>query len=112
MLSSSGVLHPGQLVAFLLVATRFGALLMMSPPIGGGAVPGIVRLAIVVALSACFSGFAAVPAEGWQLSAVVPALAVEAALGATIAKPSANSPETCCRIGPNAVSTGHAAPGG
>jgi len=85
MVDSSGVLSPDHVVAFVLLATRFGALLLMTPPIGGGAVPPMVRVAIVVALAACFNSLVPTPAQGWDLWGVISAIAGEAALGATMA---------------------------
>ncbi len=85
MFNSSGVLSPDLVAAFVLLATRFGALLLMSPPIGGGAVPTPVRVAVVVALAACFSPLAPPPAHGWDLWHIVSALAGEVALGSTMA---------------------------
>ena len=84
MFDSPGALSPDLVAAFLLLATRFGALLMMSPPIGGGAVPTPVRIALVVALAACFTPLVPRPAAGWDLGHVVSAMAGEAALGATM----------------------------
>lgn len=83
MSNISGLLSPDRVVAFVLLATRFGALLLMSPPVGGGAVPPSVRVAIVVALAACFSPL--VPAHVWDLWQIVAAIAGEVALGATMA---------------------------
>jgi flagellar biosynthetic protein FliR len=85
MFNSSGVLSPDHVAAFLLLATRFGALLLMSPPIGGGSVPASVRVAVVVALAACFSSLVPPPAQGWGLWHVVSAMAGELALGSTMA---------------------------
>ena len=85
MFNSSGVLSPDHVAAFLLLATRFGALLLMSPPIGGGAVPPSVRVAVVVALAACFSSLVPAPAQGWDVWHIALALAGEAALGSTMA---------------------------
>ena len=84
MFSSSGVLSPDFVAAFLLLATRFGALLMMSPPIGGGAIPPTVRVALVVALAACFTPLVPVQAPGLDLWRIVSAMAGEAAIGATM----------------------------
>ena len=84
MSSSFGPLSPDFVTAFLLLATRFGALLMMSPPLGGGAVPTPVRISLVVALAACFTPLVAHPAAGWDLWHVVSAMAGEAALGVTM----------------------------
>ncbi|MEP6501886.1 MAG: flagellar biosynthetic protein FliR, partial [Betaproteobacteria bacterium] len=78
-------LSPDHVAAFLLLATRFGALLLMSPPIGGGAVPATVRVAVVVALAVCFSSLVPAPAQGWSLWQVVAALAGEVVLGLTMA---------------------------
>lgn len=83
MVDVSGVMSPDRVVAFLLLATRFGALLLMTPPLGGGAVPPTVRVAIVVALAVCFGPL--VPSRAWDAWQVASALASEAALGATMA---------------------------
>jgi flagellar biosynthetic protein FliR len=85
MFDPSGVLSPDHVLAFALLATRFGALMLMSPPIGGGAVPAPVRVAVVVALSACFSTLVPTPGAGWTAWGVVSALFGELALGATMA---------------------------
>ncbi len=85
MFDVSGALSPDLVVAFVLLATRFGALLLMTPPLGGGAVPPMVRVAIVVALAACFSPLVPAPVQGWSLWQIVAAMAGEAALGATMA---------------------------
>ncbi len=84
MFSSSGALSPDLVAAFLLLATRFGALLTMSPPIGGGAVPAPVRVAVVVSLAACFTPLVTRAGQGWDLWHIVSALAGEAAIGATM----------------------------
>jgi len=85
MFDASGVLSPDHVVAFVLLATRFGALLLMTPPLGGGAVPPTVRVAIVVALAVCFGSLVPTPPQGWDLWHVVAAIAGEAAIGATMA---------------------------
>lgn len=85
MFSISGLLRPDQLAAFMLLATRLGAMLLMSPPIGGAAVPPSIRVALVVTLSACLSPLVPVPARGWDAWGVASAMFVEAALGATMA---------------------------
>jgi flagellar biosynthesis protein FliR len=84
MFNPSGLFSPDLVAAFLLLATRFGALLTMSPPIGGGAVPTPVRVAVVVALAACFTPLVPHPAEGWDLWRMVAGIAGEAVLGATM----------------------------
>jgi len=85
MLYPSGVLSPDHVLAFALLATRFGALMLMSPPVGGGAVPAPVRVALIVTLAACFSSLVPVPAQGWTAWGVASALLGELALGATMA---------------------------
>lgn len=81
--------HLGPLAGVLLLATRFGALLLMSPPIGGRSVPAMVRLAVVITLAVCFASISAdsgaTPVVDWTLWSFVAALAIEAAIGATMA---------------------------
>jgi flagellar biosynthetic protein FliR len=84
MLSESLALTPDGLVACLLLATRIGALLLMSPPIGGRAVPALVRLAVVFSLAACLASHVPVPQGGWSLAIIVTALFGELAIGAAM----------------------------
>lgn len=81
--------HLGPLASVLLLATRFGTLLVMSPPIGGRSIPAMVRLAIVFTLAVCFASLsadaAAAPAVDWTLWTFIAAMATEAAIGATMA---------------------------
>lgn len=72
----------------LLLATRLGALLLATPPLGGMAVPATVRVLVVLGLSAVLAptvdATAALSAIT-DLGTLVPALAGEAALGFTMA---------------------------
>jgi flagellar biosynthesis protein FliR len=73
-------------VATLLTAARLGALLLFAPPFSATHVPGTVRVAIVLALSALLAPLAAtqVP-QTISLSYLLSGFATEVALGATMA---------------------------
>ncbi len=66
----------------MLLATRFGALMVMSTLIGSDAVQPTLRDAIVMALATCFSPI--VPVHAWDAWQVISALDGEVALGATM----------------------------
>jgi flagellar biosynthetic protein FliR len=83
---SASALSQDWIAAFLLVATRFGALALMAPPLGGRAVPAQVRMAVVMTLSACFASQAqSHMTPGWTLAHFSGAAATEVGLGATMA---------------------------
>ena len=75
------------LTTTLLLATRLGALLLMTPPIGVKAIPATVRVAVVFALAALLAG--SLPADHLShvdgIGALLGAAAGELALGTTMA---------------------------
>jgi len=85
MLTLSGLLYPDRLAAFVLVTTRLAVLLMMAPPLGGGAVPAMVRLAVVIALSVCLCSGVAVGFSLQDLPHMVMAIVREAAIAFAMA---------------------------
>lgn len=76
----------GWLTATLLLATRLGALLLLSPPLSASFVPATARVSLVFALAATLAWLPSVTQPViHSLGALVTALATEAALGATMA---------------------------
>ncbi len=78
------------ILATALVATRIGALVLFSPALGGAIVPATVRSMVVLALAATLVANAPVAPElrlglGSDPARLAVALALEAALGATMA---------------------------
>ena len=75
------------LATTFLLATRLGAMLLMTPPIGVKAIPAIVRVAFVFALAAMLA--AALPSQRLvhldNIAALVAAASSELALGMTMA---------------------------
>jgi len=86
---ASGLPDPdtGWVLATALVATRLGALSLLSPAFGGTLVPAPVRVMLVLALAAVLAGglsFDASPSGGGA-GALILAFAREASLGAALA---------------------------
>jgi len=69
----------------LLLATRLGGLLLMTPPLGGAAIPPTVRVAFVFALAAMLAPLAPPLPAPLELGSLLAAAIGEFALGATMA---------------------------